>query len=170
MTFLLWKWYLLVYYYSNFVYWRIIIELSFVSIIPSEANINAVTVRYTVPLSRKATTQPTLQSISLCSRPVELCARPAEKQSRSRRLFIRLTQLVTYNHGMDNFETSTLYFEHNNGNKIIKICARLNTTDVFQNSPNKKEISEKSPKFSLFLWSRLYILVLDPKWRTMRGA
>lgn len=24
---------------------------------------------------------------------------------------------------MDNFETSTLYFKHNNGNKIIKICA-----------------------------------------------
>lgn len=32
-------------------------------------------------------------------------------------MFVWAAPLVTYNHGMDNFETSTLYFKHNNGNK-----------------------------------------------------
>lgn len=100
---------------------------------------DAATACYTVLLSRKATTQSTLQSISLCSRPAKYCSMVADKQSRACRLFPRPTPLVTYNHGMDNFETSTLYFKHNNGNKIIKICEyikslRLSTPDIFQNS------------------------------------
>lgn len=60
----------------------------------------------------------------LYSRPCTYCAVTIAKQSILLRLSNCTTTLVTYNHGMDNFETSTPYFWLNNGNNIIKICAR----------------------------------------------
>lgn len=111
-------------------------------------------------LSRKATTQSTLQSISLCSRPVKYCLMVADRQSRACRLFPRPTPLVTYNHGMDNFETSTLYFKHNNGNKIIKICAYIKSSVKTRLTYFKIQISEPFTQDNYFFNAFVCVVIV----------